>query len=79
MKVTKPMIECYVNQYNWLMECEKERPMSAEDFVVMGNRLCGIYDTMTAVTKKTNDAIPDEIESMQSTYEAMLTQKLLNH
>lgn len=76
MKVTKAMKQCYIDAYDFIMEAAEDSAVNFDDFSAMGNRLCGIYDVMQAVTLPTGDDIPQDIEDMQNKYEDALMKKL---
>lgn len=76
MKVTKAMKQCYVDAYDFIMEAADDSGISFHDFSAMGNRLCGMYDIMQAITLPTGDDIPEDIEEMQNTYEEALLKKM---
>lgn len=76
MKVTKTMKQCYVDAYDFIMEAANDSSISFNDFSAMGNRLCGMYDIMQAITLPTGDDIPEDIEEMQNMYEEALLKKM---
>lgn len=76
MKVTKAMKQCYIDAYDFVMETADDSSIGFNDFSAMGNRLCGMYDIMQAITLPTGDDIPEDIEEMQNKYEEALLKKM---
>lgn len=75
MKVTKAMATCYMNCYDFVMEHADDPKMDAQTFQLLGNRLCGMWDMLEAVTEATHHDIPSGIKIMQERYEKALMQK----
>lgn len=76
MKVTKAMIECYTNAFDFVMDAAGDPSVNSETLLTYGNRLYGMYEIMLAVVEKTNDKIPDNVESMMRQYDNAVTQKI---
>lgn len=75
MKVTKAMATCYMNCYDFVMEHAEDPYVDAQTFHLLGNRLCGMWDMLEAVTETTHHDIPDGIKMMQERYEKALMKK----
>lgn len=75
MKVTKAMATCYMNCYDYVMQYADDPHIDAQTFQLMGNRLCGMWDMLEAVTETTGHDIPDGIKVMQDRYEKTLMRK----
>lgn len=75
MKVTNAMTTCYMNCYDFVMEHADDPYVDAQTFHLLGNRLCGMWDMMEAVTERTGHDIPDGIKMMQERYEKALMKK----
>ena len=75
MKVTKAMATCYMNFYDFVMEFADDPRVDAQTFQLLGNRLCGMWDMLEAVTETTGHDIPDGIKMMQERYEKALMEK----
>lgn len=76
MKVTKAMATCYMNCYDYIMEHAEDPYVDAQTFHLLGNRLCGMWDMLEAVTETTHHDIPDGIKMMQERYEKALMKKV---
>lgn len=76
MRITKAMTQCYTSMYESVMDAAKDPTMSFDDLLIVGNRLCGMYDIIYAATFETPNRVPQEIEDMQCRYERELTRKM---